>query len=149
MPRPKQVARKLGSAPRKQLLLHTKAAKIAFDRFVKPHIAEGGEEFKVTKKRRSKPGMKAKRIIKRYEGYGKVATKLEIQSLPFERLVRDIAANYAPDARFSSDAIVHLQCALELRLDKLIKKAYKIAVAEDLKSVSAHQIRVVKFSRED
>jgi histone H3/H4 len=150
MPRPKQVARKLGGAPRKQLVLNTKNAKIAFDKFVKPHIATGGEEVQVTKKRRSRPGMKARRTSKKYlKGDKKLTTKLTLQHLPFERLVREITKDYMADVRFSADAILHLQDVAEQFLVGHVKKATKVAESYGAKSVSGHDIEVVRFSRKD
>ena len=94
MARTKQTARKStgGKAPRKQLV--TIAA-----RKQRPSI--GG----VRKPHRYRPGTVALREIRRYQK----GTELLIRKAPFQRLVREIAQDFADDLRFQSTAVLALQ----------------------------------------
>ena len=90
MARTKQTARKnTGSkAPRKHLA--NKAAR-------KNAPATGG----IKKPHRFRPGTVALREIRKYQK----STELLIRKLPFQRLVREIAAEYKSDLRFQSSAV--------------------------------------------
>nr|XP_014337071.1 PREDICTED: uncharacterized protein LOC102270329 isoform X1 [Bos mutus] len=107
MARTKQTARKStgGKAPRKQLA--TKAAR-------KSAPATGG----VKKPHRYRPGTVALREIRRYQK----STELLIRTLPFQRLVREIAQDFKTDLRFQSSAVMALQEACE---------AYLVGLFED------------------
>ena len=98
MARTKQTARKStgGKAPRKQLA--TKAAR-------KSAPSTGG----VKNVRRFRPGTVALREIRRYQK----STELLMRKLPFQRLVREVAAEYKNDLRFQASAIAALQEATE------------------------------------
>src|SRR3954466_1965464 len=101
MARTKQTARKStgGKAPRKQLA--TKAARRsapACGAVKKPH--------------RYRPGTVALREIRRYQK----SHDLLLRKLPFQRLVRTIAADFRNDVRFQSTAILALQEAAEAYL---------------------------------
>ena len=116
MARTKQTARKStgGKAPRKQLA--TKAARA---------IAPGA----ATKPHRYRPGTVALREIRRYQK----STELLIRKLPFQRLVREIAAGVSNDLRFQSSAILALQEAAE---------AYIVGLMEDANLCAMHARRV-------
>ena len=94
MARTKQTARKStgGKAPRKQLA--TKSAR-------KSAPNAGG----VKKPHRYRPGTVALREIRRYQK----GTELLIRKAPFQRLVREIAQDFADDLRFQSTAVLALQ----------------------------------------
>ena len=116
MARTKQTARKStgGKAPRKQLA--TKAARATVPEAVR-------------KPRRYRPGTVALRDIRRYQK----STELLIRKLPFQRLVREIAAGVSNDLRFQSLAILALQEASE---------AYLVGLMEDTNLCAMHARRV-------
>ena len=118
MARTKQTARKStgGKAPRKQLA--TKAAR-------KSAPATGG----VKKPHRFRPGTVALREIRRYQK----STELLLRKLPFQRLVREVAAEYKNDLRFQASAIAALQEATE---------AYMVSLFEDSNLCAIHGKRV-------
>ncbi|KAJ8520318.1 hypothetical protein ONZ45_g2872 [Pleurotus djamor] len=86
-------------------------------------------------KKRSRPGVVALREIRRYQ----ISTDLLIPKLPFQRLVREIAAEFQPDFRFQSDALVALQEASE---------AYLVSAMKASKLIALHAKRVT-IRRED
>ena len=118
MARTKQTARKStgGKAPRKHLA--TKAAR-------KSAPAVGG----VKKPHRYRPGTVALREIRRYQK----STDLLIRRLPFQGLVREIAADFKGDLRFRSSSVLALQEAAE---------AYHVGVFEDTNLCAIHAKRV-------
>ena len=118
MARTKQTARKStgGKAPRKQLA--TKAAR-------KSAPATGG----VKKPHRFRPGTVALREIRRYQK----STELLLRKLPFQRIVREVAAEYKNDLRFQASAIAALQEATE---------AYMVSLFEDSNLCAIHGKRV-------
>ena len=122
MARTKQTARKStgGKAPRKQLA--TKAARATV-----PGAA--------TKPHRYRPGTVALREIRRYQK----STELLIRKLPFQRLVREIAAGVSNDLRFQSSAILALQEAAE---------AYIVGLMEDANLCAMHARRVTIMRRD-
>lgn len=111
--RTKQTARKShgGKAPKKQMA--TKAAR-------KSAAYTGG----VKKPRRYRPGTLALREIRKYQK----STELLTRKLPFQRLVREIAAAVKPDLRFQSSAILALQEASESYLTGLFEDTNLCAI---------------------
>ena len=85
MARTKQTARKQTGAKAPRKALANKAAR-------KTAPADGG----VKKPHRFRPGTVALREIRKYQK----STELLIRKLPFQRLVREIAADYKSDLRF-------------------------------------------------
>jgi histone H3 len=118
MARTKQTAKRAtgGKAPRKELI--TQAAK-------KKGPAMGG----VKKPHRFRPGTVALREIRKFQK----STELLLRKLPFQRLVREIAAQFANDKRFQSSAILALQEAAE---------AYLVGLFEDTNLCAIHAKRV-------
>jgi histone H3 len=118
MARTKQTTRKStgGKAPRKHLA--TTAAR-------KSAPAVGG----VKKPHRYRPGTVALREIRRYQK----STDLLIRRLPFQGLVREIAADFKGDLRFRSSSVLALQEAAE---------AYHVGVFEDTNLCAIHAKRV-------
>ena len=116
MARTKQTARKStgGKAPRKHLT--TKAPRKSTAASVPKH-------------RRYKPGTVALREIRRYQK----STELLIRRLPFQRLVREIVAEFMTDARMQSTAVMALQEASE---------AYLVGLFEDTNLCAIHARRV-------
>jgi histone H3 len=83
----------------------------------------------VKKPHRYRPGTVALRQIRRYQK----TTDLLIRKLPFQRLVREIAAEFKNDLRFQSTAILALQEAAE---------AYLVALFEDTNLCAIHAKRI-------
>ena len=134
MARTKQTARKntggAGGSARKQLA--SKAArKVGPSRQLAPVAARktapstGG----VKKPHRWRPGTQALREIRRYQK----STELVIRKLPFQRLVKEVAQDFAVDLRFQSHAIMALQEASE---------AYLVSLFEDTNLCAVHAKRV-------
>lgn len=118
MARTKQTARKStgGKAPRKQLAI--KAAR-----------KKTPSALATKKPHRYRPGTVALREIRHYQK----STELLIRKLPFQRLVREIAATFKDDLRFQGSAILALQEASE---------AYLISLFEDTNLCAIHAKRV-------
>ena len=124
MARTKQTARKstTSKAPRKQLA--QKAAR-------KHAPATGG----IKRAKRYRPGTVALREIRRYQK----STDLLLRKMPFQRLVREIATQYAPDLRFQASAIAALQEATE---------AYMVSLFEDSNLCAIHAKRVTVMNKD-
>ena len=124
MARTKQTARKStgGKAPRKQL-----ASKVAR----KSAPTSGG----VKKAHRFRPGTVALRDIRRYQK----STNLLLRKAPFQRLVREVAADYKSDLRFQANAIGALQEACE---------AHLVGLFEDTNLCAVHAKRVTIMPRD-
>lgn len=88
-----------------------------------------------TKKRRYRPGVKALREIRLYQK----STTLLLRKLPFQRLVREIAADVKPDMRFQSTAVMALQEAAE---------AYLIGLMEDSNLCALHAKRITLMPKD-
>jgi len=116
MARTKQTARRV--AGDKALLAAKKTSK-------KTKPTEGG----IKKPHRFRPGTVALREIRKYQK----GTELLIRKLPFQRLVREIAADFKTDLRFQSSAIAALQEASE---------AYLVGLMEDTNLCAVHAKRV-------
>ena len=98
--------------------------------------------------RRTRPGTKAIREIRRYQGgiqgkkpflNQKNATRLLIKKLPFQRLVREIAQDFKTDLRFKATAMLALQEATE---------AYLVGLFEDTNLAAIHAKRVTDMPRD-
>ncbi|KAG6852059.1 histone H3.1 [Blastosporella zonata] len=78
---------------------------------------------------RFRPGTVALREIRRYQN----STELLIRKLPFQRLVREVAQDFAVNLRFKTSAVQALQEASE---------AYLVSLFEDTNSAAIHAKRV-------
>lgn len=87
------------------------------------------QEAQDKKPHRYRQGTVALREIRRYQK----STELLIRKLPFQRLVREIAADFQTDLRFQGSAISALQEASE---------AYLVGLYEDTNLCSIHAKRV-------
>lgn len=117
MARVKQTARKTtGKAPR---------ASVAAKTVKKTRKSEGATDAqKERKPHRWRNGTVALREIKRYQK----STELLLRKLPFQRLVREIAQQYADDLRFQVSAIANLQEAAEAYLTGLFSDGNMLAI---------------------
>jgi histone H3 len=86
-------------------------------------------ESAMRKPHRYRPGTVALREIRKYQK----STELLIRKLPFQRLVREIAAKFDPEKRFQSTAILALQEASE---------AYLVSLFADTNLCAIHAKRV-------
>ena len=123
MARTKQTARKStgGKAPRKQLAVKARKKSAPTGGVKKPH--------------RYRPGTVALREIRKYQK----STELLIRKLPFQRLVREIAAEMKNDLRFQTTAILALQEASE---------AYLVGLFEDTNLCAIHAKRVTIMAKD-
>lgn len=87
------------------------------------------------KKPRYRPQSIALREIRKY----RASTELLIQKLPFQRLVREIAAGIKSETRFQSSALLALQEATE---------AYLVGLFEDTNLCASHAGRVTIMPRD-
>jgi histone H3 len=78
-------------------------------------------------RRHTRPGIKALREIKKYQGE-KTAEQFMIRRIPFQRLVRELTCDYKTDIRFQSAALLGLQHAAEGYLVRLFEQANKCAI---------------------
>ena len=91
-----------------------------------PHVQvpKTAVEKKVRKPHRYRPGTVALREIRKYQK----SNELLIKRLPFQRLVREIAAGFNTDLRFQSVALLALQEAAEAYLIKLFEDTNLCAI---------------------
>lgn len=127
MARVKSTSRKStgGKAPRKQLMRQTARLPTGSGGACRMNPLTG----KVVKPHRYRPGTVALREIRKYQK----STSLLLRKLPFQRLVREIAANFKNDLRFQSTAIGALQEAAE---------AYLVSLFQDTNLCAIHAKRV-------
>ena len=118
MTRTKQTARRATGAKSPRRYLAVKAAR-------KSAPGSGG----IKKPHRYRPGTVALREIRKYQK----SCDLLIRKLPFSRLVREIAQDFASDLRFQPGALVALQEAAE---------TYLVCLFEDTQLCAIHAKRV-------
>ena len=130
MARTKQTARKQtvsGKVPKKRPI----GGKAAAKKTAPSSTVAGG----VKKAHRFRPGTVALREIRKYQK----STELLIRKLPFQRLIREIAADYKSDLRFQSSAVLALQEASE---------SYLVSLFEDTNLCAIHAKRVTIMPRD-
>ena len=112
MARTKQTARKAtgGKAPKKQIGKSGKSEP----------SATGG----IKKQRRWKPGTVAVREIKRLQR----STDKLLRKRPFQRLVREVAADFKQDVRFQKSAMEALQEESEAMLSRIFRDTNSLAI---------------------
>jgi histone H3 len=129
MARTKQTARKSlrGNTPRKQLV--TRVAMMSVPRSA------------VRKPSRYRPGTRALMQIRKYQK----RTDLLISKLPFQKLVREIAARSTKKAvRFQSAALMALQEASEAYLVELFEHTNLIAIHAKRVTIMAKDMQLVR-----
>lgn len=123
-----------------------KSAKKTFSskKRISEHSAIKNENGVVIKKpHRFRPGTVALREIKKYQK----STELLIRKLPFQRLVREIAADFKLDLRFQSNAIAALQEAAETYLVGLFEDSNLCAIHAKRCTVMAKDIQLARRIR--
>lgn len=131
MARTKQTARKStgGKAPRKQLATKAARKSATMGKSNKPH--------------RYRPGTVALREIRKYQK----TTELLIRKLPFQRLVREVADEFAYGMRFQSAALLALQEASEAYLIQLFEQANLCAIHAKRVTVMPRDIALARRIR--
>jgi histone H3 len=134
MARTKQTARKStgGKTPRKSL--GAKSAR-------KSTLSVDSQGAK--KQHRFRPGTVALREIRKYQK----STDLLLRKLPFQRLVREIAAGFRGDLRFQSSAIAALQEASEAFLVRLLDDTNQCAIHANRVTIMQQDIQLARFIR--
>ena len=111
---------------------------------------------RTTMPHRTRPGTKAIREIRRYQGgiqgkkpflNQKHATRLLIKKLPFQRLVREIAQDFKTDLRFKATAMLALQEATEAYLVGLFEDTNLAAIHAKLVTDMPKDIQLVRRLR--
>jgi len=100
---------------------------------------------KAAVKRRYRPGAVALRDIRKFQRSG----ELLISKLPFQRLVREVAQEYANTLRFQASAVLALQEAAEAYLVGLFKNAQMCAVHAKRVTVMEKDIQLARRIRSE
>lgn len=95
------------------------------------------------KSRHFKPGTVALREVKRYQK----TSGFLIASLPFERLVREVAQDFKDDLRFSKSAVSLIQLASEYYLVGILEDAVLVSISAKRKSVQPKDIHLTRRIR--
>ena len=109
-----------------------------------------GEEVEVEQMRprrphRFKPGTRALMDIRKYQK----TTDLLIPKLPFQRLTREIAQDFKTDLRFSEDALLLCQAAVENYLIELFEDANLCAISAHRVTVQANDLQLARRIRKE
>ena len=107
----------------------------------KPAPKTGG----LKKPHRYRPGVLALREIRRYQK----STELLVRKLPFQRLIREIAEDFATDMRFQSAALNALQEATEAYLVGLFEDTNLCAIHAKPVTIMPQDIRLARRIRGD
>lgn len=90
---------------------------------------------------RFKPGTQSRRQIKFYQ---KQSSCFSISKAAFERLVREVAQDFANDLQFSPEAFNLLQFATENHVISLLEDAVKVTLNAGRKTVFPKDIKLVR-----
>jgi histone H3 len=134
MARTKTTARKTSAGvkkPRKEFI-NTKTAKKTANNDQKKKV---DSQTAGKKPHRFRPGTVALREIRKYQK----STDLLLRKLPFQKLVKDIAHQHMPEARFQASSLLALQEACE---------AYLVGLFEDTNQCAIHARRVTIMLRD-
>lgn len=94
---------------------------------------------------RFKPGTRALMDIRKYQK----TTDLLIPKLPFQRLMREIAQDFRFDLRFSEDALLLCQAAVENYLIELFEDANLCAISSNRVTVQANDLQLARRIRKE
>ena len=97
----------------------------------------------VKRPRRYRPGTVALREIRKYQQ----GTDLLIRKLSFQRLVKEISADYKTDLRFQSSALLALQEASEAFLIKLFQDTQLCALHAKRVTIMAKDMQLARRLR--
>lgn len=95
------------------------------------------------KTRHFKPGTVALREVKRYQK----TSGFLIASLPFERLVREVAQDFKADLRFSRSAVALIQLITEHYLVGILEESVLVAISAKRVSVQPKDVHLVRRIR--
>jgi histone H3 len=97
------------------------------------------------KKYRFKPGTQALREIRRYQK----SVDTLVPKMPLRRLIREVAAPYKEDLRFSRTSMEALQEASEAYLVELFTDANNCAIQHGRVTIEPHDMRLALAMRHD
>ena len=102
----------------------------------------------VKKPRRSKPGTRALRQIRKMQKY---SDRLIIPQLPFSRLVREVGQDFKTQLRFAKEAVLALQLAAEEYLVGILRDSLEVALVTKggRGTVMPKHIQAVRTIREE
>ena len=121
-------------APRKTFVVAARAAR-----------KSAPQEKNITKPHRFKPGTVALREIRKYQK----STDLLIRKLPFQRLIREVAATFKSELRFKSTAILAIQEASEAFLVELFEDANLCAIHAKRVTIMPKDVQLARRIRGD
>ena len=98
------------------------------------------QQQKTRKPHRFRPGTVALRQIRKYQK----STDLLLRKLPFQRLIREVAADYKVDLRFQASAIEAIQEATENFLVRLYEDGNLLALHASRVTVQPEDLRLAK-----
>lgn len=142
------MARMKQTNPKRRVATVTKMEKKAGGRRAK--LGKGGDEpaaagGKKERKYRFKPGTVALREIRRFQK----SVDVLIPKAPLRRLIREVAAPYKDDLRFSGPALDALQQASEAYVTDLFADANECAIQHDRVTVEPKDMRLAMKMRHD
>ena len=106
---------------------------------VKKSATQDGEHAK----RRTRPGVKALREIKRYQK----GTDTLVPRAPLQRLVKDITHKYKPEARYSLSAIEAVHQCIEAYMVGLFEDTGLCAIHARRKTIMTRDMRLARRIR--
>ena len=92
---------------------------------------------------RFRPGTQSLREIRRYQ---KSVLNLLLR-LPYQRVVREVAQDYAPDMRFQASALAAMQDSTEAHLVSMLRDANAVAIHSKRVTVDAKDLKLVRELR--
>uniref|UniRef100_A0A6C0BN48 Core Histone H2A/H2B/H3 domain-containing protein n=1 Tax=viral metagenome TaxID=1070528 RepID=A0A6C0BN48_9ZZZZ len=129
-----------GKAPRKKLNQKRSKTEKAPLTEAAATAAVGRDAPKTRKPHRFRPGTVALRQIRKYQK----STDLLLRKLPFQRLIREVAAEYKEDLRFQATAIEAIQEASENFLVNLYEDGNLLALHASRVTVQPEDLRLAK-----
>ena len=131
------MARTKLQAAKKNLKGVQKPSKVASQKAKK--ATEDGE----TQKRRTRPGAKALREIRKYQR----STDSIVPRAPLQRIIKEITGKYMPDARYSMGAIEAVHQCIEAYMVGLFEDTGLCAVHARRKTIMTRDMRLARRIR--
>ena len=131
------MARTKLQAAKKNLKGVQKPSKVASQKAKK--ASEDGE----TQKRRTRPGAKALREIRKYQR----STDSIVPRAPLQRIIKEISGKYMPDARYSIGAIEAVHQCIEAYMVGLFEDTGLCAVHARRKTIMTRDMRLARRIR--
>jgi histone H3/H4 len=83
-----------------------------------------------------------KKIVTKLVEYHKQSDCLTLAKAPVVTLIKEIVRDYKPDCKWSEDALINIQIALEDMLYKIIAVAMKIVVNAERKTLDVSSLKL-------